>query len=658
MASAWRPVIGALVVVGVAGVAAVVVRGDGASAPSPPGKISLSTASRDTLAPFENEAALKAAFDAFRKRAEARSRERSMVLYESADAAAAADAPADAAAAPASPEAEKSESITNVQTAGVDEGGIVKRQGDHLVVLRRGRLFTVKIGDDSLRPVSTIDAFGPGIDPGGAWYDEMLVSDDTIVVIGYSYQRGGTELNLFDLSQDGRIAYRATYHLRSNDYYSSRNYASRLIGDKLIFYSPLFLSFGGDDIDAMLPALRPWRKDLPQDARFTRIIPAERIYRAPRELDVDSGIALHTVTVCDLARPALECTATAVLGAPGQTFYVSGDAAYVWTNPWSWREDDKPRMSDVFRIPLDGGAPTAMQASGAPIDQLSFLERDGHLNVLVGAQANGQWMWASESSPGTLALLRVPLSLFGDGRRTAGREHYRVLDERGAGRDADDDASGYGYGAVNRFVGDWLLLGTPMSWDAKAAPRPAYGIRYAASAGFQRIPLAHGVERIEAMGTDAILVGGRDGDLHFTSIRLGASAGIAGNFVQKQAAQGESRSHGFFYRPVDRDNGYVGLPTVGLQGSGRETASVIFLRNTALALSSAGALDARGVMRADDGCKASCVDWYGNARPIFIGDRVFALMGYELVEGRYADGGIVERRRVDFTPVTTAIIAD
>jgi uncharacterized secreted protein with C-terminal beta-propeller domain len=35
------------------------------------------------------------------------------------------------------------ESITNVQHAGVDEGGIVKLHGDHLVVLHRGRLFTV-----------------------------------------------------------------------------------------------------------------------------------------------------------------------------------------------------------------------------------------------------------------------------------------------------------------------------------------------------------------------------------------------------------------------------------------------------------------------------------------------------------------------------------
>src|SRR5205807_7715508 len=59
----------------------------------------------------------------------------------------------------------KDESITNVQHAGVDEGGIVKLHGNHLVVLRRGRLFTVKIGDGALKPISAVDAFGPDINP-------------------------------------------------------------------------------------------------------------------------------------------------------------------------------------------------------------------------------------------------------------------------------------------------------------------------------------------------------------------------------------------------------------------------------------------------------------------------------------------------------------
>src|SRR6266849_5397516 len=88
---------------------------------------------------------------------------------------------------------DKDESVTNTQHAGVDEGGIVKLHGDHLVVLRRGRLFTVAIGSGALKPISAVDAFGPDIDPRYTWYDEMLVSEDTVAVIGYIYERGGTE---------------------------------------------------------------------------------------------------------------------------------------------------------------------------------------------------------------------------------------------------------------------------------------------------------------------------------------------------------------------------------------------------------------------------------------------------------------------------------
>ncbi len=49
----------------------------------------------------------------------------------------------DTASEPAPMAASKiEESVTNTQHAGVDEGGIVKVHGNHLVVLRRGRLFT------------------------------------------------------------------------------------------------------------------------------------------------------------------------------------------------------------------------------------------------------------------------------------------------------------------------------------------------------------------------------------------------------------------------------------------------------------------------------------------------------------------------------------
>jgi hypothetical protein len=44
------------------------------------------------------------------------------------------------------------------------------------------------------------------------------------------------------------------------------------------------------------------------------------------------------------------------------------------------------------------------------------------------------------------------------------------------------------------------------------------------------------------------------------------------------------------------------------------------------------------------------MDWYGNSRPIFLGDRVLALMGYELVEARVDGDTLRTVRRASFAP--------
>jgi len=59
----------------------------------------------------------------------------------------------------------------------------------------------------------------------------------------------------------------------------------------------------------------------------------------------------------------------------------------------------------------------------------------------------------------------------------------------------------------------------------------------------------------------------------------------------------------------------------------------------------------------DDKCRASCVDWYGNARPLFVRERIIALLGYELVEGSREGDHITEIRRVSFAPSRSKLAA-
>ena len=543
-------------------------------------------------------------------------------------------------------EGAKDESITNTQHAGVDEGGIVKLHGDHLVVLRRGRLFTVAIGDNTLKPISAVDAFGPDIEPGGTWYDEMLVSTDTVAVIGYSYQRGGTEVGLFRIDRAGNLAYRSTYHLRSNDYYSSRNYASRLIGSKLIFYTPLYLNPYTNDPFAQFPAVRKWHKGATAN-EFQLIVSAPRVYVPERKLNSNSGLALHTVTVCDLANDNFKCDATAVLGAPGRVFYVSPESVYVWTTDWAGYGQRSGQRSMLYRMPLDGSSPSAIGVSGSPVDQFSFLEsEDKHLNVLVRADGSGDGMWAAEVAAGDVAMMRVPLSRFNDGSDNASSWAYHPLPKPA------------GYTFQNRFVGDYLLYGTGSGWGPQENRNKAslYTVRWA-DGDTNELTVNHGVDRIEALGTDAIVVGTNGKDLHFTAIRLGKSPEVADEYVRKDASQGELRSQGFFYKPDGADSGVLGLPIsvagrAGYRHLFEGSAAILFLRNQSLHFEELGELNAQSEKAVDDACRASCVDWYGNSRPIFVKGRVLALLGYEIVEGTftYKDGGIREVRRINFAP--------
>ena len=610
-----------------------------------------------TLKPFRDDAEMASVLERWRNASQSAARERSRLMPGMAQSMA-APAPM-AAAAPAADAAgavAATESVTNVQTAGVDEGGIVKRAGDHLIILRRGRLFTVRVGGEQLQPVSQLDAFAPGSDPRGAWYDELLISGNTVVVVGYSYARGGTEIGLFELADNGSLAYRATYHLRSFDYYSARNYASRLVGQKLIFYTPTVLQPWGQPWVQMMPALRRWSgQAVPSD--FERILPATRVFRSDDEFEPGQPLALHTVTGCDLGAAALRCDSTAVLGPVGRVFYASAGSVYVWTNSTrraavTDREPATAPLSAVFRLPLDGGAPSGLKTAGVPTDQMSFLEdSQGHLNVLLREQGNGEGMFGAFSSRGRTALLRVPLSAFGDGRSAAAREHYRRVPGPEQG------------GLQNRFVGDWLLWG---------AGESAWALRYAGQTPAVALEPQHAVERIEPMGVHALLIGNAGADLHFSAVRLseprsrgvggGQEARIEGHHVQAGWRQGETRSHGFFYRATGADEGLLGLPVLSSESTHRTayparteaSAAVVVLRQRGLTFTALGDLAAQAGTRADDGCKASCTDWYGNARPIFMGERVIALLGYELVEGQLQGHGggerIVEKRRVNFSP--------
>lgn len=545
--------------------------------------------------------------------------------------------------------------ITNVQEAGVDEGDIVKMWGDILIILRRGRLFTVDTSGGGLRPVDWIDAFPQGVSPDDYdWFDEMLVVDGWVVVIGYSYAGDGSDIIRFRLSERGDLTYVDAHRLSSDDYYSSRNYASRLIGERLIVYSPQYVR--GDNPAAALPTLS--RLDAGVVTRARPLLSAIDVHVDAEPLGQDGG-AVHTVTSCDLTARVFSCTASAVLGPPGRTFYVSNDAVYLWLSRYRRTEQADARPDSIlYRLPLDGGRPGAVAVRGAPVDQFSFEEDavTGRLHVLVVSTGAGDAMWAPEFAEDAAALLTIPLRRFDEGRDSIQTGDYRFLPR------APDNA----YRLHNRFVGDHLLYtSTTSTWNDDGLT--LLTIVPLGGGSEIRLMLSGATERIEQMGRDALLVT-RGDDVTFRTIALEPdsesqarwfSPGVTDVYVLPRSRGAESRSHAFFYRPdlssPDGEFGVLGLPVIREYEQTElefdRAADMAFLRRGNNRLRLMGLLESRPDLQRPDRCIVSCIDWYGDARPIFVGDRIFALLGYELVEGAPQDRGIVEIQRVNFASV-------
>jgi hypothetical protein len=140
--------------------------------------------------------------------------------------------------------------------------------------------------------------------------------------------------------------------------------------------------------------------------------------------------------------------------------------------------------------------------------------------------------------------------------------------------------------------------------------------------------------------------------------RLGATLHLDGRY------ENEGRSHAFNARPEADGGALMGIPTVPRS----DDAQRWWFRSGASDLSfvargADGRLRAAGdLLRGENTgagyrCEVSCIDWYGNSRPIFPDGRVFGLTGTELIEGRIYGGEIHEVQRLNIALSTPPQLA-
>lgn len=559
-------------------------------------------------------------------------------------------------------------SITNVQTAGVDEGGIVKLYGRFLIVLQDGRLFSVDTGaaPGALRLVDRVDVYRSADDD--TWYDEILISDNRVVVTGYNYGEDATEFSVFSINRAGRLTREAVYFLSSDDYYDSENYATRLVNGNLVIYTSLHALEADAHERMTYPLVRRWLSQNEFETRATRGRPLYHARDIYRPIQPTFDPAIHTISVCPLgstrAGDELECRSTAITAHGGREFYVSNTHIYLWTFPVEgfWYDAPPPSRCDtprerragadgaLFQIPLAGGAPQAQLIRGRPYDQLS-MDSDGRefraLSVWFDVRCPDER--GREMLP--LRYVAAPLADFSNKPGHIAASRYTPL----------PGVSSY---LENRFTSGHLVY-AGLGGYSSAEPHPNDDPR--SDARIVVVPIGapseavvlqapHDAVRVESLGRDAIIAGYRDiGGLNLSLLDLSASPRIADTLLLPHRFESENRSHAFNAAIEADGSGMLGLATVTRQlangrwwGRSRHSdVSFISLRDGRL--SDQGALEGQSPVAPGYECEVSCIDWYGNTRALFIAGRIFALSGTELIEGVRGEGGVRDLARLNLT---------
>jgi hypothetical protein len=551
-------------------------------------------------------------------------------------------------------------SITNVQTRGVDEGGIVKMIGRFLITLQDGRLFVTDTrpnGQAGLQLVSRANVYRHTNH--NVWYDEMLVSGNRILVTGYSYAERASEINVFTIDDSGALNRETAFYISSNDYYDTENYATRLVNGNLVIYTPLALSRINPDAPMTWPLVRRWLRDDDHRAITTagvRLFDARSIYKP---VQATRSPVVHSVSICPLGSPQsgdeLECRTTAFVGPSQREFFVSTSDIFVWTSPQPWAdfvdnpcEDDRAQSlpATLYRVSMEDRGLTALIVRGRPDSQLAMDASSSEFRALVNWNNCGR-------GDTEVRYFHAPLNSFGTRPATAPTRSFVRAPSPGT--------SNYEV----RFTDTFVVYGGRPSYSSyppegrTIETAPVIALPVARPTAPVTLNAPHGMIRIERTGDNIVLSGYRtDAGLSMSLVDLRGQPRIASTVLLAGRFESENRSHAFNSLIGADGSGVMGLPTVtGVKESGRwvfrsQASDVSYVTVDAGGqLRRAGELEAGGAAAVDPSyhCEVSCVDWYGNTRALFLGSRVLGLSGTELIEGVLRNGHIEEVRRVNLS---------
>lgn len=546
--------------------------------------------------------------------------------------------------------------ITNNQEAGVDEGGIVKKMGSLLLVLRQGVLHVIDTGAPGRERFELLHSHQVVADDSrdDLFYDEILTFSGGAILLGFNYVEGAAELFVFRLDAEGGLEPRGRWQLAVDDYFSGNDSGARIRDGELV----LSLSFPAE---SLLKDKWPFAARVGTDGKR---IEATRVdLLAPDDLQVLDGLGAYPQVYAflrcgldGLLQQHLACQRTAAVANVDASTYVAADGIYLadyrWTqqawrranfDPWMARwTQPKPGdyASRVLRLPQNRAeAPAVVATTGLPNGRFGFKETADGL-YLIGSER------ISEDAQRNL-LQYIPFSRF--------RARTSSL------APAEIRASIEGEIAFLRFdqTSAWLAMQETLDEDSEddehlPGTRQLHRLPLDGSP-IQHLPLPAPVERIELLAEHVLLMGSiyRDGepqDMRTVLVRRdNAAVGTPGQWPG-MAADLSSRSQNFNAARLDDGTELAGLPVFAPdppEGSRyyREdlVEDLLVFRREGDTLQLAARVD---MQHLPSECELDCYGWYGSARFFAFGERLFTLSGELLKELRFDRGQLRETGRL------------
>ncbi len=541
-------------------------------------------------------------------------------------------------------------SVTNNQVQGVDEGDIVKVYENYLIILRNGKLYSIDIGNESgdfLQPIDSINAFHTGW-VHDVWLDELLIDDGLILITGFNYEEDVTEIIRLKINEQGEFNYIDTHLINSEDYYSESNYSSRLIDHQLVTYFPGELIYS-KDFEFKFPKIAQLPIDFKgsyEDLNWSDLIKIENIYH-PSQTLLDPY--LHTFLKCNIHEPILNCNALGLISNQNVERFVTPQYIYLSTSAWSSRllfadsdfneyetinDDDMVEYMDdyegkLFRIDHKYFVVDQTNIDVVPLNQFSFHQLGDVLYIL--------------GENNEFKLVKVPSRHF-DAQYETSAIDVVTLNKQDA------------WQFKNKFINDHLVLVHSEINDTESSLVETISLN---SELKNQTTLGYIVERIEIVGKNIFTSGYNSltDDEQYDRLYVGLlspnDASVLNEGYINGIVEGESRSHAFNTRKLgsNRIIGFTSKPAVSEQYGNDyyydEPSEVTFIGGRPYDLNLFGHVK-RQVNDEESSCEVSCDDWYGNTRPFFIGDRIFALSGFELIEVKIENQNLYEIDRIEF----------